>query len=147
MYGTDGTVFEASGSEDEPDFLEVLGENGPYLGAVYALNALVVFAFLDHGALMDGRLTYRPLVESVGGLTELLAGSFAVMFLATTAVGVGYALSVVTEHDHLDRYALEERISVVSVVPALQLFAIVLCPLVTNLSIVAGAEFVITTVF
>lgn len=138
-----------SGNASEPSFTEVLGENAPYIAAMYLLNLVLVVAFIDHSALLEGRLAYNAIVgEAAGGeaFTQGMAAGFAGLFLLITLVGVLFALSLANEKRRadMDEFDLEERVSTISIVPSLQLFAIVLTPVLTQNTIVDGMQYLAT---
>lgn len=132
----------------EPTFLDVLGENAPYIAALYLLNFVLMAVFLDYSALMAGKLTYEPLIDgaaSAGVLTRAVAASLAGLFVIITLIGVVYAITLATEESRegIDDYDLRERISTIAIVPSMQLFAIILTPVLTGITIVDGIQFLI----
>jgi|APHM01.1.fsa_nt_gi hypothetical protein len=132
---------------ETPSFTEALDDNGPYVLAMYLTVGGVAALFVDYGALAEGQLTYRTVAAGGGGeaLLSAAAGVFAGGFVATTLLAVGLAVDVfrTERRRNLDPYQLKERISLVAVLPAVQLLTVVLCPVVTEVTIVAGVEFLI----
>ncbi len=130
-----------------PSFAEALDDNGPYVLAMYLMVVGVAALFVDYGALTEGQLTYRTVAAGGGGgpLLAAAAGVFAVGFVVTTLLTAVLAADVVRRERRrdLDPYQLEERISLVAVLPAVQLLTVVLCPVVTGVTIVAGVEFLV----
>lgn len=138
-----------SEGDAEPTFSEVLGKNGPYIAATYLLNLVLLTALIDFGALLNGRVAYNALVPAGAGgdpLSKTIAAGFAGLFVVITLVGVLFAVSIANEgrRDGLDEYELEERISTVSIVPAIQLLAVILTPVLTRHSIVAGMDYLLS---
>lgn len=133
-----------------PSFAEALDDNGPYVLAMYLMVVGVAALFVDYGALMEGQLTYRTVAAGMGGgpLLEAAAGVFAAGFAVTTVLATVLAVDVFRQERrrNLDPYQLEERISLVAVLPAVQLLTVVLCPVVTGATIVAGVEFLVALV-
>jgi heme/copper-type cytochrome/quinol oxidase subunit 1 len=143
------TRIRSRGENSEPTFSEVIGENAPYITAMYVLNLVLLVAFIDHGALLDGRLAYEPMVSqsvSQGIIPQMVAAGLAALFVMFTLLGVLFAISIVNDsrRDELDDWELEERIIVISIVPSLQLFAVILTPVLTRHSIVGGIEFLVS---
>jgi hypothetical protein len=128
-----------------PSFSEVLDENAPYVGALYLLVVGLAVAFIDYGALSSGELTYRTVGASGGVLFEFVAGLFAAGFGLATVLALAFSADVFLRErrENLDPYELQERIGLVAVMPALQLLAIVLCPVVTGVTIVGGLQFLV----
>jgi hypothetical protein len=124
-----------------PSFGEIIDDNAPYIGAMYLMNVVTFLAFVDHGALLEGRLEYTTLL-SMGEGSSLVATLTAVGFAVATLLALGYAASVFLagEGSDVDAYALEERISAITVMPAIQLFAVVLCPVITGKSLAEGMK-------
>jgi hypothetical protein len=139
------TSTRAPGRGSGPTFREIIDDNAPYIGAMYLMNALTFLAFVDHGALLDGKLEYTTIL-SVGGSSSFVAnataGGFALGFAAATLLALGYAASVFMagEGGDVDAYALEERISTITVMPAIQLLAVILCPVITGQSLAQGMK-------
>jgi hypothetical protein len=128
-----------------PSFGEIINDNAPYIGAMYLMNVVTFLAFVDHGALLQGRLEYTTLLSFGEGSTlvsTVTAGGFAIGFAAATLLALWYAASVFLagEGGEVDAYALEERISAITVMPAIQLFAVVLCPVITGKSLAEGMK-------
>jgi hypothetical protein len=145
-------TITGSRAQEGPTFEEVIDENAPYIAALYVLNLVLLVAFIDHAALFQGELTYNALVgpeAAVDWFSQVTAGAFAAVFALVTLVGVVYAVSVLEDQreNALDPYDVEQRISTLTIVPALQLFAIILCPVLTRRTLVDGAQFLIGTVF
>lgn len=142
---TPSTGRVAERESGTPSFAEALDDNGPYVLAMYLMVVGVAALFVDYGALMEGQLTYRTVAGGGGGgpLLEAAAGVFAAGFVVTTLLAAALAVDVFRQERqrNLDPYQLEERISLVAVLPAIQLLTIVLCPVVTGLTVVAGVEF------
>lgn len=129
-----------------PSFSEVLDENAPYVGALYLLVVGLVVAFVDYAALGQGELAYRTVGTTGGGvLFQAVAGLFALGFGLATLLALVFSADVFLRErrEDLEPYELEERISLVAVMPALQLLAVVLCPVVTGVTIVGGLQFLI----
>jgi len=146
---TPSTSRAAERESATPSFAEALDDNGPYVLAMYLLVVGVAALFVDYGALTEGQLTYRTVAAGGGGpLLETAAGVFAAGFVVTTVVTAVLAADVFHRERRrdLDPYELEERISLVAVLPAVQLLAVVLCPVVTGVTIVAGVEFLVALV-
>jgi len=142
------TTTRPTGDNSEPTFSEVLGDNAPYITALYLLNLVLVVSFIDHGALFEGRLAYDAIVTqtaSQGVFPQMVAAGLAGLFVVVTLVGILFAITIVNDsrRDELEDWELEERISVISIVPSLQLFAMILSPVLTHHSIVEGMEFLI----
>lgn len=128
-----------------PSFREIIDDNAPYIGAMYLMNLVTFLAFVDHGALLQGRLEYTTLLsvgEGSSFVATLTAAGFAVGFVVATLLALGYAASVFLagEGTDVDAYALEERISTITVMPAIQLFAVILCPVITGKSLAEGIK-------
>lgn len=147
---TPSTSRAAERESATPSFAEALDDNGPYVLAMYLLVVGVAALFVDYGSLAEGQLTYRTVAGSGGGgpLLEAAAGVFAGGFAVTTLLAAGLAGDVLRRERRrgLDTYELEERISLVAVLPAVQLLTVVLCPVVTGVTIVAGVEFLVALV-
>lgn len=144
------TTTRSKGDNAEPTFSEVLGENAPYITALYLLNLVLLIAFIDYGALLDGRLAYDAMVTQTASQSvfpQMIAAGLAGLFVVITLVGVLFAISIFNDsrRDDLDDWELEERISVISIVPSLQLFAVILSPVLTHHSIVHGMEFLLAS--
>lgn len=126
--------------------MEILGDNVPYVAALYALVAGLVLVFVDYGALNEGRLAYRTV--AAGGASPVLeafAALFASSFVAATVVAVVASADVLSRQrrERLGQYELQERVGLVAVMPALQLLTVVLCPVVTGVTVVGGLEFLL----
>jgi len=132
---------------ETPSFAEALDENGPYVLGMYLLVVGVAALSVDYGALRAGRLTYRT-VGAGGPVLEAAAGAFAAGFVVTTLLVAVLGSDVLRQERRrdLDAYQLEERISLVAVLPAVQLLTVVLCPVVTGLTIVTGVDVLVAAV-
>jgi len=127
-----------------PSFAEVLDDNAPYVVALYLVVVGMAVAFVDYGALARGEFAYQTVGGSGPPLLPL-AGMFAVGFVVATLLALAFSADVLLRErrQSLEPYELEERISLVAVMPALQLLTIVLCPVVSGVTVVAGLEFLI----
>jgi len=142
------TKTRSQGGNAQPTFSEVLGENAPYIAGLYLLNLAMIAVFIDYGALLEGTLTYTALFPGggSGAIARTMAAGFAGLFVVITLAGILIAISLGREkyRSQLDDYELEERISLISIVPAIQLFAVILSPVLTHNTIVDGMAYLIT---
>jgi hypothetical protein len=140
------TTTHSPTGETGPSFKEILDDNAPYIVAMYLLNGVLFALFVDHGALAQGRVEYAtlfPAADGAGVVTQVAAAGFALGFAVATVVALVYAASVLrAQSEDVDPYALEERISTVTVMPAVQLLAVILSPVLTGHGVAEGLTFV-----